>query len=212
MLKITVPKPCHQDWDGMTAETQGRHCAVCAKTVIDFTGMSDAAVQNFLLQRQQEKVCGRFRNEQLQNSTIHLPENIFTQPLPLWKHFLAACLLVYGMMLFSCNTTTKGEPVVDVKEVTLPKDIDLTTGVKEMPAPPPSCTVGTLGYTVITDSYTTGDVVLAPPLPQVMPADNDTANKNITAADSVRVMNADPGKIKNPPETDSVNCNTTIFY
>ncbi len=40
MLKLSIPKPCHEDWAAMTPNEQGRHCAVCAKTVTDFTQMS----------------------------------------------------------------------------------------------------------------------------------------------------------------------------
>ena len=211
MLHITVPKPCHQSWDDMTPYEQGRHCTQCAKTVVDFTGMSDDAVKYFLLNRQEEKICGRFRNEQLHNITIHLPENIFAQPLPLWKHFLVACLLAFGVMLFSCNTTTNGEPLVNAKTVTIPEeDSSLTLGKPELPPPPPQVceTVGDLQIEIVEDSFATGDIAIVP-LPPVVPP---VEVVNAIPVDTVQEKIKDTLQTKNPSKTDSVNCNTKIFY
>jgi hypothetical protein len=112
MLKITIPTPCHEDWGQMTPNEQGRHCGSCAKTVVDFTQMNDEEVKHFLLNRNAERVCGRFKNEQLHRISIALPQNIFELDLPWWKHFLAASLLAFGVLLFSCNTTVTGASLV----------------------------------------------------------------------------------------------------
>jgi len=109
MLKISIPTPCHEDWDAMTPNTQGRHCNSCVKTVVDFTNMSDEDVKYFFLNKSEEKVCGRFRTEQLQRITIELPENIFYLQLPFWKKFLAACLIVFSTTLFSCEIKLTGD-------------------------------------------------------------------------------------------------------
>ena len=63
MLKITIPKPCHEDWNKMTENQEGRHCNSCMKTVIDFTRMNDDEVRNFLVSKKEEHVCGRFQNK-----------------------------------------------------------------------------------------------------------------------------------------------------
>ena len=36
-MKITIPTPCHENWNEMTPNEMGRHCTVCSKTVKDFT-------------------------------------------------------------------------------------------------------------------------------------------------------------------------------
>lgn len=39
--KIHIPEPCHENWDKMTPQEQGRFCASCAKVVHDVTKLSD---------------------------------------------------------------------------------------------------------------------------------------------------------------------------
>lgn len=112
MLQLSIPKPCHEDWNGMQPADQGRHCNACAKTVIDFTSMSDDEVKNFLLSKADERVCGRFNSDQLHRINISLPEDIFEYRLPWWKHFLAASLVAFSMLMFSCTTTVNGEPLL----------------------------------------------------------------------------------------------------
>ncbi|MEI9959405.1 MAG: hypothetical protein WDM90_24505 [Ferruginibacter sp.] len=130
MLKISIPTPCYQDWDAMIPNTQGRLCNSCAKTVVDFTNMSDEEVKYFFINKKEECVCGRFRNTQLQRITIELPQNIFHIQMPFWKQFLVASLLVFSSTLFSCDTTTKGDVIENtntsneyaVKEYNIGKD------------------------------------------------------------------------------------------
>ena len=45
---IHIPQPCPESWAAMTPTAQGRHCAVCATEVVDFTRMSEAEVLAFL--------------------------------------------------------------------------------------------------------------------------------------------------------------------
>ena len=58
-FKITIPKPCHENWDNMTANEQGKHCGVCDKTVVDFTKMEAVEIKHYF-KSQESKVCGRF--------------------------------------------------------------------------------------------------------------------------------------------------------
>ncbi len=70
-MNITIPNPCTQPWEQMTASGDGRFCHNCQKMVIDFTTWSDAALHQFL-QGKREKVCGRFLASQL-NRPITIP-------------------------------------------------------------------------------------------------------------------------------------------
>lgn len=64
-LKITIPKPCHENWEGMTPDETGRFCSLCAKSVVDFTAMPRPEVETYLLANADKKVCGRFNSSQL---------------------------------------------------------------------------------------------------------------------------------------------------
>ena len=77
MYKISIPKPCFEGWENMQPNEQGRHCNACAKTVVDFTEMTDEAVQNYFITHYEKQICGHFKNTQLQRINITLPQNIF---------------------------------------------------------------------------------------------------------------------------------------
>ena len=38
--KISIPEPCHEDWNRMTPNEKGRFCDSCEKTIIDFSNYS----------------------------------------------------------------------------------------------------------------------------------------------------------------------------
>ncbi|MCS3869061.1 TonB-dependent SusC/RagA subfamily outer membrane receptor [Chryseobacterium ginsenosidimutans] len=63
-MKITIPKPCHENWGTMTPEEKGRFCSVCAKTVRDFTIASDEEIID-VFSNTSENICGNFNQSQL---------------------------------------------------------------------------------------------------------------------------------------------------
>ncbi|MBO9561677.1 MAG: carboxypeptidase regulatory-like domain-containing protein [Niastella sp.] len=63
-LHINVAEPCHENWQQMTSNEQGRHCLSCQKTVVDFTLMSDQEILHYI-SNASSSVCGRFYNHQL---------------------------------------------------------------------------------------------------------------------------------------------------
>ncbi len=71
-IQIAIPKPCSEDWNKMAPNEQGRFCSHCQKTVIDFTGWSDAALYQFITQNTNKAICGNFAYVQL-NRNINLP-------------------------------------------------------------------------------------------------------------------------------------------
>jgi hypothetical protein len=42
MTALHIPTPCHETWDAMTPREGGRHCASCARTVVDLTNLRPA--------------------------------------------------------------------------------------------------------------------------------------------------------------------------
>ncbi len=63
-MKITIPQPCHENWDTMTPDEQGRFCSVCSKTVRDFTAASDEDIATAFFGIS-ETACGQFKASQL---------------------------------------------------------------------------------------------------------------------------------------------------
>jgi len=63
-MKLTIPTPCHENWDQMAPAEQGRFCSVCVKTVKDFTAVSDEGIVDAFSQNS-EDTCGRFKTSQL---------------------------------------------------------------------------------------------------------------------------------------------------
>jgi hypothetical protein len=70
-INISVPKPCHENWEAMTPEEQGRFCGVCSKTVFDFTKATDKEIIENL--NKDATACGRFVSSQL-NRDLILPK------------------------------------------------------------------------------------------------------------------------------------------
>lgn len=70
-INISIPKPCHENWQEMTVAEKGRFCNSCQKTVYDFTQLSDRQIiQKINLE---PNSCGRFLSTQL-NKDLQLPK------------------------------------------------------------------------------------------------------------------------------------------
>jgi hypothetical protein len=67
-IQLSIPEPCHQNWDKMNPTEQGRFCNACAKQVVDFSNMSDTQVLNYFAALKDEKVCGRAYPDQLERA------------------------------------------------------------------------------------------------------------------------------------------------
>ena len=117
-MRISIENPCHEDWQGMTPEAQGRFCSACEKTVIDFSQMSDAEILQYFSQPRTEKVCGRFKSEQLSPRAEGIKQlendvnygrgdfNHTIQPSKQLLHFAYLLVVVLGVGLSSCGEST----------------------------------------------------------------------------------------------------------
>ncbi|WP_172824370.1 carboxypeptidase-like regulatory domain-containing protein [Polaribacter sp. KT25b] len=61
--KITIPKPCHENWNNMSQTQKGKFCKSCRKEVVDFTKSSALKISKKVLK--EENLCGRFKDAQL---------------------------------------------------------------------------------------------------------------------------------------------------
>ncbi|MBF4506756.1 energy transducer TonB [Flavobacterium sp. JLP] len=116
-FKITIPEPCHENWDKMTPNENGRFCLSCAKTVIDFTEMLPQEVQHFFIQNQNNKICGRFKKSQLDSIIIQIPSQVLHTQTHYHKMFLLALFIAMGTTLFSCQDKDGNKQKIDKIEV-----------------------------------------------------------------------------------------------
>lgn len=101
---ISIPKPCHENWDSMNPREQGRHCDACDKTVIDFTEKSDREIGEYFAEHAHERICGHFRKDQVDviPSRTHafLLDLHNSATVNINKHALRAVALFFiGMMM-----------------------------------------------------------------------------------------------------------------
>lgn len=101
-LKISIPQPCHEDWNAMTKNEKGRFCESCNKTVVDFSHFSDEDILDYFLEfkkNSHQSICGYIKNKHL------IPKRTF-QPL----RIAIAGLLLFSTtyLLQSCTSSTGG--------------------------------------------------------------------------------------------------------
>lgn len=97
----------------MIPSADGRFCESCAKTVVDFTAMTDKEVQEYFLVNNGKSVCGRFKNNQVHRIVIELPENVLQISMPGWMRFLVACLVIFGLSIFPFETSIAGKKTAE---------------------------------------------------------------------------------------------------
>ncbi len=82
---LQIPTPCHEDWNKMTPNQQGRHCDSCCRTVVDFQLMTDQQILNYFT-KSSGNICGRFTDDQLYRP---LEETVVKKKKG-WQWFLAS--------------------------------------------------------------------------------------------------------------------------
>lgn len=112
-IQISIPSPCHENWDAMTPVDKGRFCASCQKTVFDFTKLSDREIASVL--KNNNNACGRFRATQLDRDLI-VPKEKST----IW---MAASAAVVSFLTIGNHTISAQTPVNTEQHVSETDDI-----------------------------------------------------------------------------------------
>ena len=101
MSKITIPEPCHENWADFTPTQQGAFCGSCQIDVIDFSNKTPNEVKTILHENSGKHMCGRFKKSQLVdlNDDFGAWQNQSVKSFQ--SKFLYACLIVFGMTLFT---------------------------------------------------------------------------------------------------------------
>jgi len=93
---LSIPKPCHENWNQMTPENKGRFCLHCQKSVIDFSNMSDEEIIKTI--QGSTNLCGRFKTTQLSHPFVNQEYNY---KWPNWKGAMIVALLSLFSMKMS---------------------------------------------------------------------------------------------------------------
>lgn len=99
-IQLTIPEPCHENWNNMTPVDKGRFCGSCQKQIVDFSNMSDREVAQFFKNPSTGSVCGRFMQDQL-NRDMEIPK----KRIPWVKYFFQIALPAF---LFSAKAKAQG--------------------------------------------------------------------------------------------------------
>ena len=72
-IKLSIPTPCHENWNAMTPNEHGRHCDSCNKTVIDFSLFTDKQLVEFF-NKTSSRICGNFNRFQLERELVYVEQ------------------------------------------------------------------------------------------------------------------------------------------
>ena len=144
-IQLSIPTPCHEDWDKMSPNQQGRFCGSCAKTVVDFSAMSDTQlILYFETLKSGTNVCGRVYPDQL-NRPLEKATPVQPRKKIYWLWQYAAALLLFFTKGSSAKAQGQIKERVAVKgdTVHLPQPIrlggirrvDIPKDVHVLPAP-----------------------------------------------------------------------------
>lgn len=99
-INISIPEPCHENWNKMTPTQKGRFCGVCTKEVVDFTSFSDEQLIKHL--NREKQLCGRFNKQQLNRDLV-----LDRKKLNSFSSYLTAGL--FSLFLLNSNITKAQE-------------------------------------------------------------------------------------------------------
>jgi hypothetical protein len=161
-LPFRIASPCQENWQGMTPDGQGRHCAQCAKTVVDFTDWKTEDILFYLRSPQGRGSCGRFKASQL---ALPIPPkeqvvyNIWQTSMQLSHKVAAILLLFFSVSVSSClmgkssdmssggsDSLSRPDTVVEIqsqdpRSIMLGEPMAIDTSLpkpKKPPVPPPA--------------------------------------------------------------------------
>ncbi|WP_324673655.1 carboxypeptidase-like regulatory domain-containing protein [Hymenobacter sp. GOD-10R] len=112
---FSIPSPCSHPWDAMTPTGIGRHCAVCATEVVDFSRMSETEILAFLAQPRSKPVCGNAHAAQLQ------PPTASSSLISRWSRWVAAGLALFGLHPTTTQAAVPPVPLASLEIADAPR-------------------------------------------------------------------------------------------
>lgn len=158
-INISIPQPCHENWEGMTLEDKGRFCTSCQKKVFDFTKASDREIVNAF--QQNLNLCGRFLDTQLNRDLIK-PE----KKSPIWLATTSTIISFLGLgshqavaqeepvKIVQTDREIVGKPAPNIKqgEIATTQEIEVKGIVSDKNGPLPGANVTIKGSNISTQT------------------------------------------------------------
>ena len=66
IVQLSIPKPCHENFEAMKPNSEGSFCGSCVKNVIDLSSKTNFEISQFIQKSQSKSVCVRMTQKQLQ--------------------------------------------------------------------------------------------------------------------------------------------------
>ncbi len=148
-IQLTIPTPCHENWEAMTPVDKGRFCAACQKQVMDFSNMNDRQVTQFFKNSSTTSVCGRFMPNQLQRD-MEIP----VKRIPWVKYFFQ-----FAIPAFFVSAKAKAQGEVRVNTV-INKEVKKDSMIRGEVLTK-SCAVKITGDTVIMEKPAVSDRIIS---------------------------------------------------
>lgn len=159
-INISIPQPCHENWEEMTTIDKGKFCASCQKKVFDFTRASDREIVTAYEQNQ--NLCGRFLNTQLHRDLTKQKEKS-----SVW--IAAATAFISFISIGSQNAIAQEQPVKTEQTdqrmlgkflVTKPAEIEVSGTVSDKTGPLPGASIYIKGTEVNVSSDFDGNFTI----------------------------------------------------
>jgi protein TonB len=134
-MKVTIKEPCLENWDKMKVGIDSRHCDLCNKSVIDFTQKNRAEIITYLLDRSNERVCGRMNGNEFEMKEADIPVLMDVLRAPKYRSNAFMILAIVCSSVFSsCDILSDDDAVkknakVGVQEVNKLKENCITVGM-----------------------------------------------------------------------------------
>lgn len=93
-IQLQLTRPCHENWNAMTTNEQGRYCRLCCKTVVDFSIMTDREIMDYISRNAGGDTCARVQDSQL-SRLIERPRERTASWKYFWSVALSSLLLSY---------------------------------------------------------------------------------------------------------------------
>lgn len=120
-IKISIEKPCQEDWNQMQVTTENkRYCNMCQKNLVDFSLMSDSDIVKWFDTHQNEDTCGMWQKGQLNRRLIQPKYNSKNS---IWSYPFSYLLLIFSLLN---SKTSRANPIsyLNKTEQTIPNEND----------------------------------------------------------------------------------------